>query len=100
MGLVFALFMMYYSFVHYQRKEFDRNAYLLWQGVWALFAIMILYPSMLAPLQSTLQLQRMLDLLFILGLGFVLSSTYYNFILLKKMQKKLEKLVRNIAEKK
>ena len=98
--VLFALFMLYYSFIHYKRKEFNKNTFILWEIVWALIIIFVMFPITLFPLASILTLSSTFDLLLVLGLLFLFSLNYYTFILTKKTERKIEKLVRNIAEKK
>ncbi len=96
-GMVFALVMLYLTYLHYRRKELTREPYYFWQAVWILVLVMLLFPSLLAPVQQTLQITRIFDLLVILGLFFLLALTYYNFVVIRRLQLRMERMVRNIA---
>ena len=100
LGILFGFFMMYYTFLHYKRKEFTIKEYSFWFVFWALFVVITLFPQILDPLLATLNIARALDFFIIAGFLFLIFITVYTYIIVRKNQKKLEEVVRQIALKK
>ncbi|MEM4755967.1 MAG: DUF2304 family protein [Candidatus Woesearchaeota archaeon] len=99
-GIFFGLFMLYYTSLHYQRNEFSKQSYLLWQSVWVLFLLLAVFPFLLLPLQASLAFSRVMDMLVVLGLLFLLFVCFYNFLAIKKTEQRVERLVRSLAKTK
>ena len=98
-GILFGFFMMYYTFLHYKRKEFTIKEYSFWLLLWALFIIVTLFPGVLDPLLRSLSIARALDFFIIIGFLFLIGAIFYTYSIVRKNQKKLEEIVRNIAMK-
>lgn len=98
-GILFGFFIMYYTFLQYKRKEFTIKEYIFWFAFWAIFVIIILFPQILDPLLNTLNIARALDFFIISGFLFLTFVIVYIYTLVRKNQRKLEEVVRNIALK-
>lgn len=96
-GILFGFFMLYYTFLHYKRKEFTVREYGFWAVFWAFFVAITLFPQVLDPVLSTLNIGRTLDLFIIAGFLFLTFVTIYTYSVVRKNQQKLEKVVREIA---
>jgi len=96
-GVLFGLFMIYLTFLHQKRKEFTAKEYFFWIGSWIVFIIVAIYPKILTPFVEGLHLQRIMDLLTILGFLFVIGLLFNNYTNLKKTNKKIEEIVRKVA---
>lgn len=99
-GFLFGIFMVYYSFLNYKRKEFTIREFGFWIVLWAVFVIVAMFPSVLDPIAKELSFFRTLDLLVITGLLFLITSTFYIYTLTRKTQKRVEMVVREMALKK
>ena len=99
-GLLFGLFMIYYSFINYKRKEFTVKEFSFWLFVWILFIIVALFPYILDPIVKFGGFFRALDVLIVSGFIFLIAAIFYIYTIVRKSQNKLEKLVREIAMKK
>lgn len=99
-GILFGLFMIYYSFLHYKRKEFTSKEIFFWSAVWVLFIIVSLFPNILDPIVKIGGFLRALDLLIISGFLFLIAAIFYTYTITRKVQKKLETVVRDIAIRK
>lgn len=97
LGVLFALFMLYLTFVHKNRKELGSKEYYLWIVLWICAIIATLFPNILEPFTRTLRLTRNMDLIIIFGFIFMIGLTFSNYIQQRKTQKKVEALVRNVA---
>ena len=98
-GILFGFFMMYYTFLHYKRKEFKIGEYAFWLVLWALFIIVTIFPGILDPIVKTLSFARTLDLFIIIGFLFLVGIAFYMYTTIKKNQNKIEQIIRNIAFK-
>lgn len=99
-GFLFGLFMIYYSFLNYKRREFTAKEFSFWLFLWVIFIIVTLFPFVLDPIVKTFGFFRVLDLLIISGFLFLIAAIFYTYTLTRKNQKKLEAVVREIAMKK
>jgi len=100
LGVLFGFFMMYYTFLQHKRKEFTIKEYGFWFIFWAGFVIITLFPQILDPVLLTLNIGRTLDFFIIAGFLFLIFVVFYTYTIVRKNQKKLEEIVRQIATKK
>ncbi len=98
-GLLFGLFMIYYSFLNYKRKEFTVKESSLWIFVWIVFIVITLFPSVLDPIVEIGGFFRTLDVLIISGFIFLIATNFYTYTITRKTQKQMEKIVRATAIK-
>ena len=99
-GLLFGLFMIYYSFLNYKRKEISAKEFGFWFFVWILFIVVTLFPNWLDPIVEKLNFARTFDLLLIVGFMFLVLVVFYNYTITRKNQRKLETVVREVAIRK
>ena len=99
LGILFGFFMMYYTFLQYKRREFTIKEYGFWFLFWAAFVVITLFPQILDPVLSTLHIARALGIFIIVAFLFLILVIFYTYTLVRKNQKKLEEVVRNIAIK-
>ena len=99
LGVLFGFFMIYYTFLQYKRKEFTIKEYSFWFIFWGIFVIITLFPQILDPVLGTLSISRTLDFFIITGFLFLIFVIFYTYTLMRKNQKKLEEVVRNVALK-
>ena len=98
LGVFFALFMVYLTFLHQKRKEFSLQEYLFWMITWIIFLLLVIFPTSLDFLiKGVLDLNRRMDFFIIAGFIFVIGVIFHTYTNVKKTQKKVEKLVRKIA---
>ena len=98
-GSLFGLFMVYYSFLHYKRKEFTTKEFTFWLILWVIFILVAIFPYLLDPLVKKIGFLRALDLLTIVGFIFLITAVFYTYTITRKTQRKLEAVVREVAIK-
>ncbi|MBI2101417.1 DUF2304 domain-containing protein [Candidatus Woesearchaeota archaeon] len=98
-GILFGLFMLYYSFLNYKRKEFNAKEFVFWIFLWAALVVIALFPSVLDPVIKPLGFFRALDFLVMTGFLFLTLAIFYTYTVAKKNSKQLESIVREIAIK-
>ena len=97
-GSLFALFMLYLTFLHQRRKEFTIKESVFWFGAWVMFLLLSLLPTFLDFfIKGILNLERRLDFFIILGFMFLIGITFHTYTLVRKNQKRINKLVRKMA---
>ena len=99
-GILFGLFMVYYSFLNYKKREFTVKEFSFWILAWMLFIAIALFPSVLDPISKSLAFARTFDLLVITGFLFLIISVFYTYTVTRKTQKQVEQIVRSMAMKK
>ena len=98
-GLLFGLFMAYFSFLNYKRKEFTVKEFSFWLLVWISFIVISLFPSILDPIVKFGGFFRALDVLIVSGFLFLILAIFYTYTITRKNQKQLETIVREVAVK-
>jgi hypothetical protein len=97
MGILFALIMIYFTYLYYKRQHYNLRGLIVWMGIWCGFAVMIVFPESIYGIMQTLKIERTVDF-FVIGGFFVFSIILFHlYIITKDMQKKMENLVRKIA---
>lgn len=99
LGVIFALFMGYFSFVYFKRREFSLPVLILWEILWFALIFVTIFPTSTNFFLEKLGLARAMDFFMILGFMVVLGLSFYNYIVVGRLQKKIEKLVRKEALK-
>lgn len=94
---VFGLMMMYLSFLHYKRKEFNRYQFVIWELLWIGFVIVTLLPDRFNHVTERLGIARAFDLFSIIAFVLILFLTFHNYLLITKLEKRLEDRVRSSA---
>jgi hypothetical protein len=96
-GLIFGFFILYMSFLQWKKKEFTINEWAFWSAFALAFSVVSVFPGILSPVISALKLGRTLDLLIILGFMFLIAAIFYTYKIVRKVQKSVEHLVRQLA---
>jgi hypothetical protein len=97
-GILFALFMFYLTFLHQRRREFTAKEYLVWAGAWIVFLLLVLFPTSLDFLiKDVLSVSRRLDFFIIVGFMFLIGMMFHTYTVVRKTQNKIERVVRKIA---
>lgn len=96
-GVIFSLLVSYFSFVNYKRHEFTLREFLGWEIIWVCFLLATLFPQALNIFLPGFGVLRTFDLLSIFGFILVLSITFYTYVTVDRVRKKLEKAIRDLA---
>lgn len=99
-GILFGIFMVYYTFLNYKRRELKIGELLFWTLLWIMFTIIILIPEVLDPIVKRLNFARTLDMLIIIGFMFLIGVSFYVYSVTRKNENRIEQLVRELAIKK
>ena len=97
-GIAFGVFMLYYTFLHYKRNEFKLMEFVLWMIFWTGLTWVAISPNSLDFLvKKVLSLSRPLDFFMIVGFLFMIFMTFFNYISVNKIRKRIERMVSEIA---
>ena len=96
-GMLFGLIMIYFTFLYFRRQEYDKRGFIIWFLIWIGFIIMAAFPQSVYGIMEALEIKRTVDF-FVIG-GFLVFSViiFHLYVITKKNQKQVEKLVRKIA---
>lgn len=98
LGMLFSLVMIYFTFLHYKRKEYPVETFLFWIVLWIGFIFMVIFPTSLDfVIKDILKFGRRLDFFIIGGFIFLIALVYYNYVTVKSVRIKMEKVIRKIA---
>jgi len=96
-SLLFGLFMIYVARIHLSKQHIQGFEFSGWASLWSLFIFLVVFPETVSGLAQTLRISRVFDLLTILALMVLTYLTFENRIFYKKLEKKLEKIIRKNA---
>ena len=96
-GILFGLFLCYYTFLYYKKKLFTQKELAFWILVWLSFVVFSLIPDLLEPLLKKIAFARVLAFFIVIGFMFILSILFYIYTIVRKNQKQIEEIVRQVA---
>lgn len=96
-GIIFALIQGYFTFLHYKREEFTIREFIAWEILWISLGYVTIFPRSFELFSGTLGAIRPLDLFSLLGFIVVLSISFYTYVNVDRLRKKLEKTIRDLA---
>jgi len=99
LAVVFALIMVYFAYVNFKRREINRIEVAVWVVAWSGAIIMVLFPDTLRNIAETFFISRLLDLLIMGGFVLVVVMVSLAYVRTRRLEKKLEDLVRKEAIK-
>lgn len=89
--------MLYVIRIHRRKSHLDAFEYGVWLAVWSVFIILTIFPQFVLGIAQTLRIGRVFDLLVIVALMIIVTLTFLNRVETKKLEKKIEELIRKRA---
>lgn len=96
-ALIFSFSMVYFALLHYKRGEIRKSEIISWVGIWTAAIIVIIFPELLRAFASTFLVTRVFDLMVVGGFVLVISMVSSTYLRSKRLEKKMEDLVRSQA---
>ena len=93
-ALIFALWMIYFSYLHFRRKEFKIIEFLFWQILWLGLIVVVIFPKSVEFILKTFSINRTFDLVVIVGIVILYGVTFRTYVITKRIDKKVEKFIR------
>ena len=98
LGVLFALFMFYITFLHQRRKEFTAKESIFWFGAWICFLLLVIFPTSLDFfITDVLDFSRRMDFFIVLGFMFIIGIMFHTYTIVRNNQNKIDMVVRKIA---
>lgn len=97
LAILFVLWMTYFSYLHYRRREYSIWEYALWQMLWIGLAFVALRPHSVDFLLRSLKIPRAFDLVTMTAIVILFGITFRSYVILKRMEKRIEKFTRTQA---
>lgn len=94
---VFALAMMYQTYMNIRRNELGFGGGVLWGGLWLALLLVSLFPGPLRRLNGVINVVRLLDLVTIGGLLVFGAISYRLYLLTRRLEKSIELIIRQLA---
>lgn len=94
-ALIFSLIMIYFAYLHYKRGEINGLEISLWIIGWIVAIFMAIFPEFFRTFSATIAISRAFDLAMVGGFILIIPMTYLSYIRTKRLEKKIEQLVRN-----
>ena len=94
---VFAVAMLYQVYMNFRRGELTIGVTAFWGGLWLALIAVTLFPGVFQRLISVVHVARLLDLVTIGGLLILGGVAYQLQLSVRRQQRSLEALVRNLA---
>lgn len=99
-ALIFSFSMIYVAMLHFKRNELRKSEIITWVGMWTAAVVIIIFPELLRTFANTFLVTRVFDLMVIGGFVLVISMVGSAYIRTKRIEKKLEEMIRKEAIKK
>ncbi|MDP2624801.1 MAG: DUF2304 domain-containing protein [Candidatus Peregrinibacteria bacterium] len=99
LSVMFGLAALFFSYSHYRRKNFDGTELAIWFIIWIGFILVSLFPTTVSPWVQTFGFARLMDFVLIIAFIVVYCILLHNYMVVRKVERRLEKLVRNLAIK-
>ena len=96
-GMLFALVMLYLTFLYYKKSSYSTMSFALWSVIWAGFLFMTFFPATLYGIMEDLKIERTVDVFVIGGGMFFTVIIFHLFTIVKSLERKIETVVRRTA---
>ncbi len=98
-AIFFAFLMIYLALLNYKRSEIDRGEFFSWIIIWVLTIFVVIFPEILRSYAQRFFITRLFDLMVVGGFILVIFLVAKTYIRSRRIEKKLEELVRQEALK-
>lgn len=94
-AIIFALIMIYFAYLHFMRGELGKGEIVSWWIIWAATIVIIIFPDLLSGFARTISITRVFDLMVVGGFILVIFLSYKSYVGTKRLQKRIDELVRS-----
>ena len=98
-AIIFALWMIYFSFLHFRRGEFRKLEFIFWQILWFGLIVVVIFPQSVRFILNTFSISRTFDLVVIVGIIVLFGVSFRSYVIIRRTEKKVEDFVRKQAIK-
>lgn len=98
-GILFGIAMIYFAFLYLKKKDLTINDFIIWLVVWLLFILAVLFPQKLDIFMDTLGIIGAMQFFAVIGMVFLFAVVFYLYTRVRKNQRRLAKIVKDVALK-
>lgn len=98
-GVVVALGAIHLTYLYYKRANFTKRELFFWLFIWLSFIFVAVFPRSVTPVIGYLGLRRPMDLIMLIAFVVLFALTFHNYVINRKQEKRLRKLVQSLALK-
>jgi len=98
-AILFALSLVYFAILGRRRGEIDRAEFMSWVIIWTGVIFVVIFPNLLRDFATNFFITRLFDLMVVGGFILVISMVFASYVKVKRIEKKLEKFIRDEALK-
>ncbi len=98
-AILFALLMFYFTYLHYRRREFSVYEFSFWLALWVGLVGVVIFPQSVDFLLRAFSINRTFDFIVVVGIGVLFGITFRNYVLLRRLDRRLEQYARRDALK-
>lgn len=96
-AILFGLWMVYFTFLHFRRGEFTLLEVVVWQLLWIGLIVVVISPRSVDFILRAFSINRTFDLVVVVGIVILFGIAFRNYVLLRRLEKKLELTTRQEA---
>ena len=96
-GILFGIAMIYFAFLYLKKKDLTKNDFVIWLIVWLIFIFVVSFPQKLNVFMDTLGIISAMQFFSVAGIIFLSAVVFYLYTRVRKNQKRLAKIVKEIA---
>lgn len=96
-SLTFSVFMAYFAYAEYRRKHFSLMGLYFWTFIFLGVMAAALFPNTFLPFTKLLKIARVFDLFTIVGIFFLITVTFINFLHINRLNIKISKMIQSKA---
>ncbi len=93
-ALIFSFAMIYFAVIHYKKGTLNGTEIFFWIIIWLFTIFAVIFPDLLKLFAKTFHFARLFDMMVIGGFFLIIVLAVKSYITTKKLEKKLEELVR------
>ncbi len=99
-AIIFALTMIYFATLNFKRREIEATELFSWVIIWIVTIFVVIFPNILRNFAQRFSVTRLFDLMVVAGFIVVISMSASVYMKTKRLEKKMEEMVRKDSLKK
>ena len=96
-ALIFSFAMIYFALIHFKKGTLKSFEMIIWLTVWLFAIFSVVFTDILRSFAKTFNFTRLFDMMVFGGFFLVIILAGKSYVITKKVEKKVEKLVRDNA---
>ena len=96
-AIIFSFAMIYFAVIHYKKGTLNGTEIFLWIILWSFAVFSVIFTDFLRVFAKTFYFTRLFDMMVFGGFFLVIFLATKSYISTKKLEKKLEKIIRDDA---